>query len=81
MEHVDRTECDLIEAALGKRGGKPVIKGTRLRPEDLLVNREQGIEWLVENYGGIMLDTVRGVFDFYDAHQKARVRHLTRSPA
>jgi len=52
------------------------MKGTRLRPEDLLTNREQGIEWLVENHGGITPDTVRAVFDFYDSHKKARVPHL-----
>jgi uncharacterized protein (DUF433 family) len=58
MEHIDWTECALIETVPGKRGGKPVIKGTWLRPEDLLPNREQGIEWLVENHGGITPDTV-----------------------
>jgi uncharacterized protein (DUF433 family) len=66
----------LIETVPGKRGGKPVIKGTRLRPEDLLTNREQGIEWLVENHGGITPDTVRAVFNFYDTHKKAIVSHL-----
>jgi uncharacterized protein (DUF433 family) len=76
MEHIDWTECALIDTVPGKRGGKPVIKGTRLRPEDLLTNREQGIEWLVENHGGITPDTVRAVFDFYDNLRKARVPHL-----
>src|SRR5271166_5664266 len=71
MKHIDWTECALIETVPGKRGGKPVLKGTRLRPEDLLTNREQGIEWLVENHGGITPDTVRAVFDFYDSHKKA----------
>ena len=66
MEHIDWTECALIETVPGKRGGKPVIKGTRRRPDDLFVNREQGIEWLAGNHGGITLDTVRAVFDFYD---------------
>ncbi|MBV9250666.1 MAG: DUF433 domain-containing protein, partial [Acetobacteraceae bacterium] len=69
-------ECALVETVPGKRGGKPVIMGTRLRPEDLLVNREQGIEWLVENHGGIAPDTVRAIFEFYDRHKKARVRHV-----
>ena len=58
-----------------KAGRKPIINGTRLRPEDLLTNREQGIEWLVENHGGITPDTVRAVFDFYHSHKKARVPH------
>jgi uncharacterized protein (DUF433 family) len=76
MEQIDWTECALIETVPGKRGGKPVIKGTRLRPEDLLTNREQGIDWLVENHGGITPDTVRAVFYFYDSRKKARVPHL-----
>ena len=59
MEHIDWTECALIETVPGKRRGKPVIKGSRLRPEDLLTNREQGIKWLIENQGGITRDTVR----------------------
>jgi uncharacterized protein (DUF433 family) len=74
MAHTDWTECALIEIVPGKRGGKPVIKGTRLTPEDLLTNREQGVDWLVENHGGITPETVRAVFDFYDRH-KARVPH------
>jgi uncharacterized protein (DUF433 family) len=74
MPQIDWTECPLIEIVPGKRGGKPVIKGTRLTPEDLLTNREQGIDWLVENHGGITPETVRAVFDFHDRH-KARVPH------
>jgi uncharacterized protein (DUF433 family) len=75
MRHIDWTECALIETVPGKRGHKPVLKGTRLRPEDLLTNREQGIEWLVENHGGITPDTVRAVFEFYDTHKAALVPH------
>jgi uncharacterized protein (DUF433 family) len=61
---------------LGKRDGKPVIKGTRLRPEDLLVSWRLGIDWLVENDGGITPDTVRAVFDVFDRHKEARVPDL-----
>ena len=75
VEHIDWTECALIETVPGKRGGKPVIKGTRLTPEDLLTNREQGVDWLVENHGGITPETVRAVFDFYD---RIRLECLTR---
>jgi uncharacterized protein (DUF433 family) len=75
MKQIDWTQCTLIETEPGKRGGKPVIKGTRLRPEDLFTNREQGIEWLVENHGGITPDTVRALFAFYDTHKAALVPH------
>ncbi len=74
MEHIDWTACALIETVPGKRGGKPVIKGTRLTPEDLLTNRAQGGDWLVENHGGITPETVRAVFEFHDRH-KAQVPH------
>ena len=76
MEHIDWTECALIEAVPGKRGGKPA-RGDAAPPRGSpRENREQGIEWLVENHGGITPDTVRAVFDFYDRHKKAQVRHL-----
>jgi hypothetical protein len=40
----------------------------RLAPENLLTNREQGVDWLFENHGGITPETVQAVFDFYDRH-------------
>ena len=70
----DWTECTLIETVPGKRGGKPVIKGTRLTPEDLLINRDQGVEWLAKGHG-VDADVIREVFAFYDAHKKARTPH------
>ncbi len=72
---IDWRDCAVVETVPGKMGGQPVLKGTRLRPEDLLVNREQGIDWLVENYGGVTPETIRAVFDFYDRHQRARIPH------
>jgi uncharacterized protein (DUF433 family) len=69
---IDWTECALVETVPGRMSGQPVIKGTRLRPQDLLINREQGIDWLVENHGGITPETVRAIFDFYDRHKRSR---------
>lgn len=43
MIKLDWTECAAIETVPGKMSGQPVIKGTRVRPVDLLVNREQGV--------------------------------------
>ena len=51
--NIDWRECAVVETVPGKMGGQPVLKGTRRRPEDLLINREQGVDWLVENYGGV----------------------------
>lgn len=36
------TECDEIEAIPGKVGGRPVIKGTRVEPDVVLVDEEHG---------------------------------------
>ena len=68
MEHIDWTECALIEAVPGKMSGAPVLRGTRVRPEDLVINRDQGVDWLADSHG-IAPDVIRGVFAFYDAHQ------------
>ena len=73
---IDWKQCAEIETVPGRMGGQPVIKGTRLRPQDLLTNREQGVDWLVEQHGGISRDQVQAVFDFYDRHHKrARAAH------
>jgi uncharacterized protein (DUF433 family) len=69
MKHIDWTQCPLIETMPGKVADKPVIKGTWLTPEDLLINREQNVDWLVENHGGITPETVRAVFDFHGRHE------------
>jgi uncharacterized protein (DUF433 family) len=67
----DWTSCAAIETVPGKLSGAPVIKGTRVRPEDLLINREQGVAWLARNHG-IDPDTIRAVFAFYDARTKLK---------
>ena len=74
MEHIDWRECALIETVPGKMSGAPVLRGTRVRPQDLLANRDEGIYWLVENLG-IPADTIRQVFTFHDRHQAARAPH------
>jgi uncharacterized protein (DUF433 family) len=71
MANLNWSECAAIETVPGKMSGQPVIKGTRVRPVDLLVNREQGVPWLVENFG-IPAVTVREIFDFADRHKRAR---------
>jgi len=72
--HIDWRECSLVETVPGNVSGAPVIRGTRVRPEDLVVNRSQGLPWLVENFG-IPAETVRAVFTFYDWHKSARAWH------
>ena len=71
---MDWTECALIETAPGKMSGQPVPRGTRVRPRDLLINREEGVDWLARNHG-IEPETIQKLFAFYDARKPARVLH------
>ena len=65
------TECAAMETVPGKMAGQPVIRGTRVRPQDLLVNREEGLAWLSENFS-LPVETIREVLAFHDRHQRAR---------
>jgi uncharacterized protein (DUF433 family) len=55
-------------------GGQPVLRGTRLCPQDLLMNRAEGIDWLSRNHG-VASETIRELFAFYDTHEAALVPH------
>jgi uncharacterized protein (DUF433 family) len=72
MTKLDWKECAAIETEPGRMAGQPVIKNSRVRPEDLLANRDQGVEWLAKGHG-LKPEVIREVFAFYDAHKRARV--------
>ena len=61
-------ECAVIETVPGKVSGAPLIKDSRVRPEDLVINRAEGEAWLAENHG-LPIETVREVLRFYDRHK------------
>lgn len=61
----DWSKCAFVETVRGKASGRPVIRHSRVRPDDLVENREQGPEWLAENYG-LPVRTVRQVLAYYD---------------
>ena len=63
------TECPLVEIVPGRMAGAPVIHRSRVRPQDLLENREQGAEWLADAYG-LALDDVNAILAFYDRYQR-----------
>jgi hypothetical protein len=54
--------------------GQSVLRGTRVRPRDLPIDREAGIDWLARNHG-IEPEAIRKLFAFYGAHKSARVLH------
>jgi uncharacterized protein (DUF433 family) len=76
MDHLNWTACAAIETVPGRRGGMPVIRDSRVRPEELLVNADQGAEWLAESHG-LPIEAVREVLAFYRKNK----RHLVPHPA
>ncbi len=53
-------DCPLIERVPGKVGGRPVIKGTRIEPETVLVDEEYGRtpEQTHASFPTLSLDTI-----------------------
>ncbi len=62
---MDWKEYPLVEVVPGKMSGAPVIVRSRVRPDDLIANREEGPEWLAENFS-LPLGTVRTIPAFYE---------------
>jgi uncharacterized protein (DUF433 family) len=65
---MDWKECAAVETGTGRVSGEPVIKGSRVRPDDLVVNRAKGEAWLAENHD-LAIERVREVLRFYDRHK------------
>jgi uncharacterized protein (DUF433 family) len=63
-------ECAAVETVPGRVSGAPVIKGSRVRPDDLIVNRAAGEAWLAKNFE-LPIEMVREVLRFYDRHKPA----------
>ncbi len=60
-------ECPLVEVAPGRLSGAPVIRHSRVRPDDLVQNREQGAQWLADAHD-LPLQTVASILAFYEQH-------------
>jgi uncharacterized protein (DUF433 family) len=67
---MDWKKCAVVETVPGRVSGEPVIKGSRVRPDDVVVNRAEGEAWLAENYS-LPVEAVREVLRFYDRHKPA----------
>lgn len=65
---MDWTDCAEIERAPGRLSGDPVLRGSRVRPSDLLLNAAEGAEWLAEAHQ-LPLEQVRAVLAFYHENQ------------
>ena len=70
---MDWSGCSVVERVPGKASGAPVVVHSRVRPDDLIANREEGPEWLADNYS-LPVETVKEVLAFYD-RKKSRGPH------
>jgi uncharacterized protein (DUF433 family) len=66
---MDWTDCLEIEQVPGRLSGVPVLKGSRVRPSDLLLNLDEGPEWLAEAHQ-LPLGQVQTVLAFYKQNQR-----------
>jgi uncharacterized protein (DUF433 family) len=68
---MDWTGCDVIEQVPGKVGGRPVIKGTRIEPEVILVDEEYGRtpEQTQADFPTLPLETILKIRAFAHKHQ------------
>ncbi len=57
---MDWTDCPVIEVVPGKMSGAPVLRHSRVRPQDLLTNLDEGPEWMADAFG-LSIDDVRQV--------------------
>ncbi len=61
------TDCPSIEVVPGRMSGAPVLRHSRVRPEDILANKDEGAEWLAEAHG-LALEDVVAVLAFYERY-------------
>jgi uncharacterized protein (DUF433 family) len=68
---MDWMECAEIEAVPGKMGGRPVVKGTRIEPEAIIIDEEFGRtpEQTNESYPTLAIDTILKIRAFAHKHQ------------
>ena len=71
---IDWTACRAVEVVQGRLSGVPVIKDSRVRPEDLIINRDEGAEWLAENFG-LPIEAVREILSFYEEQKERALSH------
>ena len=68
---MDWTDCQFVERVDGKLGGRPVIKGTRIEPDVILIDEEHGRtpEQTHASFPTVPVDTIVGIRSFANAHQ------------
>jgi len=68
---MDWTDCALVEAIPGKMGGRPVIKGTRIEPDTVILDEEYGRtpEQTHASFPTLSLETILRIRTFAREHQ------------
>ena len=69
------TDCPEVEIVPNKLSGAPIIAHSRVSPGDPIANREEGLEWLAENFS-LPHGTVKAVLTFFE-NQKS---HAAKPP-
>lgn len=68
---IDRTDCPDIEWIAGKVSGQPIVKGTRILADGVLVNAESGIspeELANEHFPSLGVERARRIIAFARQH-------------
>ena len=68
---MDWLECRVVERVHGKVSGAPIIRGSRVRPEDLLNNLELSEAELAAEFG-LCPEDVHEVLAFYRQQQESK---------
>ena len=71
---MDWLACEAIEAVPGKLSGAPVIRASRVRPEDLINNLDLTEEQLASEFG-LEQTVVHEVLRFYHQHTDQLAHH------
>jgi len=68
---MDWRDCDLIEEVPGKVGGRPVIRGTRIEPDVVLMDEEYGRtpEQTHASFPTLPIKTILAIRAFAHKHQ------------
>jgi uncharacterized protein (DUF433 family) len=68
---MDWLSCEWVEVVPGRLNGVPVIRGTRVTPETVVLNRELGVDEIAAQFR-LPVSAVEGVLSFWD-ERRARV--------
>ena len=66
---MDWMDCSEIEIRPGVLAGAPVLRASRVRPEHLILNEDQGAAWLADAHQ-LPLAQVEAVLAFYARNKR-----------